>query len=601
MNRRLPSTRRLLRLTVGMATALASAGAGFGRPAEPVVVDWSEIRVGHWVEVRGRWVESTRFEASRLDLIEPRSAPRLWGVAEQGEVPGTLAVLGQTLVFDEGSKMSQPMAELVGRRVRVQGSFGAQRQFHVRSIAARSPGRDRILGRVGSVRSRDANGLRLTIQGFEVHVAPNAEMRSEGPSFDLARTAPTQLASSYSWIEDIDDLLGDGFQLHRDVSLRLRQDLSTTSRRNFELDDPDDRDVDLDDDLDDSAHSLRLQLTWTPNSRATFAIDGRHRWRHRDVRGATDDDSDLRLNEAWLLVRDIGWGVDMQIGRTDHDDPREWLYDQNLDGVRLFKTTQRLRWELGLSTTLSDGSSFDRSATNAVLYIVNKSGPRHLAGYVVHRSFGGGRQLERSHVGARLLGPLHRRVRVWSEASMMLGRADQRDLRAWALDLGGTVALDARGHTQLSAGFAKASGDRRGPSSTTDTSTEFRQTGLHDNDARLGGLAAVRYYGELLDPELSNLEITTLGVSHEVVDDVSVELIGHTYRQSTSTDRLRSDVDQRPSGLDVDLGWELDLVLAFRRFRRWDVEMVGAHFHPGRAFPDAESARLVRFQIRYRY
>ena len=596
---RAPGSRLRCALTLAVLLGLHLPGHATASdrlpPSEPAADVLGALRVGHWVEVRGQFVGPGNFLAQRVDAIEPRSFPRLWGVAEPGSEPGTLVVLGHSLALGEDAKVTERSEGFAGRRVRLQGTFGAQRTFYVRSISARSPGLDRILGRVGSVRSTTHGGLRLNLHGFDVEVPAAAETRSEGPVAMLNRTSPTQLTSSYSSIEDIDDLLGDGFQLGRNLGLRLRQDVSTTSRRNYELDNQDDRDIDPDDDLDDAAHSLRFQLAWTPSSRTTVLLDARHRLRHRDVRGEADDDSDLRLNEAWLLVRDVGWGIDLQVGRTDHDDPREWLYDQNLDGLRFFKTTARTQWDLSLSTTL-DGSSLDESATNAILYVANRRGPRHLAGYIVHRRFGDGRDLERSHVGARVLGPASRRIRFWGETSLLIGSHGGNSLRGWAADLGATIALDERRRTRLTAAFAKASGDRSGG-----TITEFRQTGLHDNDARLGGLAAVRYYGELFDPELSNLEVTTLAIARELVDDVSLELIGHTYRQSIPDNRVRSDIDQRPNGIEKDLGWELDLVLAFRRFRRWDVEIVGSHFEPGSAFPGSESARLGRIQIRYRY
>jgi hypothetical protein len=65
----------------------------------------------------------------------------------------------------------------------------------------------------------------------------------------------------------------------------------------------------------------------------------------------------------------------------------------------------------------------------------------------------------------------------------------------------------ARLRPSLTLAYARGSGGE--DSATRDAN--FRQTGLHENKARLAGVKRLRRYGELLQPDLSNLAITTLG------------------------------------------------------------------------------------------
>ena len=103
-------------------------------------------------------------------------------------------------------------------------------------------------------------------------------------------------------------------------------------------------------------------------------------------------------------------------------------------------------------------------------------------------------------------------------------------------------------------------------------------------------MTSFRYYGELLDPELANLQILTAGIGFvSRKKKASLDLIGHYYRQhQPSSELFWTDIDERPNGIDPDLGWEIDAVFGWRNRRRWDLEAVGAYFQPGKAFDDAD-------------
>src|SRR5262249_40724325 len=124
---------------------------------------------------------------------------------------------------------------------------------------------------------------------------------------------------------------------------------------------------------------------------------------------------------------------------------------------------------------------------------------------------------------------------------------------------------------------------------------------------KFGGVTTFKYYGELIDPELSNLGIFTLGVGTLLSDWVSLDLVYHTYKQDVAQKELSfppTDSSLRRatlSGLDADVGSEIDLIFGYRRFESWDLEIVGAYFDSGDAFTVGDDAEYLKVQLRYRF
>ncbi len=573
------------------ALSLVAAADPVPSSEEPGWLD--RLRVGHWVEVRGE-LGSGGFVATRVEARKPRREARIWGTAEAGLRAGELKILGTRIEITPTTKWrGGSRITALGQRVRVRGHLSSLRVFLAERVEVREAGVERIEGRIDALRKTEDGGLALEILGFQVRVPPEARQRTEAPFERLPRILPRPLESSAADVADNDDLLGEGFQLGAQAHVALRQDVNYNSRRNFELDERDDTDIDDQDDRDDASHNLRARLTWAPSSRLSGLLDVRHRWRHRELRGDfSETDSRTRLGEAYVLARDLA-GFDLQIGRQDFDEPREWLYDQNLDALRISRRIADVDVELSLSTTLDDGSSRDRAATNSILYVSNRYGPRHVAGYVVHRNFGDGRSETQTHVGARYVGTLSRHTRGWLELSRLEGDRQGASFSGWGGDLGVSWVAAAAHRLTLTAGYAYGSGNRDGRG--------FRQTGLQDNNTRVGGVTAVRYYGELFDPELANLRIATLGVGGRLTQRTSIEVLAHRYWQDVASTRiLNSNLDSRPNGVDRDLGWETDLVVGLR-LQRWDFELVLAHFSRGSAFGEGDDATSLNAQIRFRY
>jgi alginate production protein len=132
---------------------------------------------------------------------------------------------------------------------------------------------------------------------------------------------------------------------------------------------------------------------------------------------------------------------------------------------------------------------------------------------------------------------------------------------------------------------------------------DFRQTGYEDNSSQWNGVSQVRYYGALLDPELSNLTVFTAGAGVRPVPQASIETLYHRYRQYYAVDETRGaliDPPARPNGIDPELGDALDVVLGVSElWGRVTAAWTFAWFFPGPAFaPREETAFLHRFELR---
>ena len=115
-------------------------------------------------------------------------------------------------------------------------------------------------------------------------------------------------------------------------------------------------------------------------------------------------------------------------------------------------------------------------------------------------------------------------------------------------------------------------------------------------------MTSFRYYGELVDPELANLHIGTLGIGYRFNDTSSLDLVGHYYLQDEPARKLvDSDLDEKANGVDREIGWELDAILGWRPLPAWDFELVYGWFRPGKAFEGASDASLGKVQVRFRY
>jgi alginate production protein len=113
-------------------------------------------------------------------------------------------------------------------------------------------------------------------------------------------------------------------------------------------------------------------------------------------------------------------------------------------------------------------------------------------------------------------------------------------------------------------------------------------------------VADFKYYGELLDPELSNLSIFTAGTGINPTEESSIDLVYHYYLQDKASNSLRNvGIEAEPDGRNKGLGSEIDLILGYvGRGETIELALILGYFIPGSAFPsESENSFLTKLVL----
>lgn len=149
-------------------------------------------------------------------------------------------------------------------------------------------------------------------------------------------------------------------------------------------------------------------------------------------------------------------------------------------------------------------------------------------------------------------------------------------------DGGGAWETEWPGKPSLTVGYAFGSGDSEPGDGR---SRAFSQTGLGNNDAAFGGVEYFNYYGELLEPELSNLNVWTVALAFEFWRRSSLVLVHHSYLQAHAAPILRdADLLVDPTGRRRAIGHAWDVVLGLQEWDRVEIDLIGSLFRAGPAY-----------------
>ncbi len=411
--------------------------------------------------------------------------------------------------------------------------------------------------------------------------------------------------------------------LGRPVELGVSYETSLEQRRDFDLDATRQRDRDV---LD---HELKLDARMRVNdSLMLFAqVVGLADRRKSRRDGSAQTTRAVERGQFWLLAERLGGHpLAVQAGRLPLIERRSWWWDDDLDAVRLLYTPGPWRVETGLARELAGVSSATRGVDPERKGVTRWFGqstlrwaPRHAleAFWLMANDASGapapgtlfvdGREdandARLRWIGARASGEVrwasNHRWTYRADAALLRGReartafdttpddllsagnTSTRRVRGHAWDVGTQWVLPGDLRPTFSLGVAQGSGGER--SATQDHN--FRQTGLQENKGRVAGVKRVRYYGALLDPELSNLRIVSAGAGVRLLQNSSIELLAHQYRQRQASTRLAgSRLSEDPLGVNPKIGHEVDLYVAVREWRNVELTLSLSSFRPGAAF-----------------
>lgn len=385
--------------------------------------------------------------------------------------------------------------------------------------------------------------------------------------------------------------------------------------------------------------SMRLELTARGpaglsaflklRSRNTFVLENAP-LRKRPKEQAID------LYEGYILWRDImALPLALQVGRQDFDEYREWIFDAQLDAIRAYAyPLYPITLEVAYINSLDD--SRDNKFRTLTDYLVHLHGrpvsSTELGAYRLWRTDDDIRGREPIWTGVRWRGN-YIGIRPWADWSWLRGWDKGRRFRASAYDLGVTLAKSLGSQrVSVTVANARSTGNSADPK-TTKVDEQFHQTGYEDNTGVYDGVVSLQYYGEIFDPELSNLDILTLGAGVRMSSNTSLDFVYHRYRQAEfsggvvardleATDLTVFDFGGRgvDNGRPVKtleayqkVGWEVDVVVGFvRAFGFLDIKWVTGFFIPQDALsppfweqlpfkPKKRTSYLNQLNVEYRF
>lgn len=412
--------------------------------------------------------------------------------------------------------------------------------------------------------------------------------------------------------------------------------------------------------------SLQLDVFYPFLPNASIYVSGRGAWRNRVKADHAPERSDwvLARNESWLYLGSLlETPLGLQIGQQRFADEREWWWDQNLDALRVRFDRERFHAEASVAQQLfaeaTNADGIDPEQEDVLRFLGSAqwewASKQRIGLYLLHQDdsssplpqgacvrslppnfqpspfFTAGcidpnREDESdadltwfgiSAAGRRRLGragALH----YWLNAAGVVGdetfydvtgptnerrvgSVNHNDVRGWGIDVWATWQTKIAARPRLTLGYAFGSGERN---AVKQQDTGFRQTGLQDNNDKLLGVDSFRYYGELVDPELSNLHIVTAGLGFRLLRESSIELLYHYYRQAHAAPFLRDVGFKRdPDGRHRSIGQELDVVLGLEDWDPFEIEIIGALFRTGAAFAPDENhlSSLGILQVRLNF
>ncbi len=430
--------------------------------------------------------------------------------------------------------------------------------------------------------------------------------------------------------------------LGRPITIGGEVDIEIDSRTDFTLepDRADDR-VIFNPDLElEFLYPIRDKLVFFGELELEYDKDIRREDAEKQSDGA------VGRGQTWLYasnVFDSDFGV--QIGRQTIRDRREWWWDEKLDSIRLHFDHTPYEFEISLAeelgaTTIDEDLDPEKEDIQRLLargrwdwaerqqlelFFLRQDDDSSTpgSGGVLNQDNEDEIDADLTWLGLRAMGRLRNKTLgkfyYWLDSALVDGdetvidfddiddarstvdEIESRDVRGWALDLGTTIETKLNGEPRVTIGYARTSRDND-PDNGVDRT--FRQTGLQGNEDKLRSVERFPYYGALLEPELSNLEIFTLGVGFPLLKNSSIDLVYHEYSQVQSADFLRdSRLRADPQGDDTDIGRELDLIVSLEEWKHWEAQVSVGVFEAGRAFGalDGETANSVVLTLEYNF
>lgn len=452
----------------------------------------------------------------------------------------------------------------------------------------------KVEGELSKVESADSE---IVVGGIRL---PFQQGASIGVLGDRASDDPLALFKA-------DDQKGVPFSIQASENLFLGGSASVdyTDEEEYDLDRTSERDQ------SQVSESFNIDALWLFDDKASYAIfeagAGRNdNYNDNPTRADTTNET-VQITRGALSLA-VAERIQLLVGRTDFEDEKEWLFDRTMDGFRAIYNEADWRLDVGAAVGrdfAAPTNNTDNTKLMMSMLRYRMSPDWWLGAYLIKREDDNARDHEPVLFGVRSIDDPKVGFGHWAELGFARGHSrwaindggpiddevanNVENIEGWAFDVLARYTFEDDYRASFALGYAYGSGER--DSSATQG---YRQSGFNDNNAKLGGVTSIRYYGDVFRPELANVAILTAAASFRPMTNTSLSAIYHTYLQDYASQTaplndLRIGTGSIPNGIDPDLGWELDLVLGYRA-GLLTVEAVLGHFEPGPAFDGQDAA-----------
>ena len=434
-----------------------------------------------------------------------------------------------------------------------------------------------------------------------VFIQPTLALNSKENQKDIRNNPLTYENEQEEIPFDPDDIPPLTFNVTNELSFGAKLNLK------FELFENEDLQHKETDDITEFQTRFSIAMLYLPTQNLSLLLEGQFEYSTplEDFANLEDRETEMDLKRGYILWEDVFIpSLDIQLGRARIKDKREWVLDKNLDAIRIGYEIGRFSIDLSGSTNIIDPKNSRDRIINYYLKTSYKYGKKSkISLYGLLRRDNSDKNFNPSYIGLSLRERSIKRQKIWLNTAFVLGHDDDKRLRGYGVDFGWVSRFRYFLKPYFTLGFAFGSGDSK-EEANSGVDRNFRQTKLHDNNAKYDGETKFKYYGEVFDPELSNMMIWTAGLGIKPFDDTSIDVVYHRYAQVERSDKLRNtSIDPDPTGRSKDLGQEVDLIIGTEISDNIEVSLTGGVFLPGNAFPnDEDDVALfgeIKFQIAF--
>ncbi len=364
---------------------------------------------------------------------------------------------------------------------------------------------------------------------------------------------------------------------------------------------------------------LGIRYNNSINNNLFFDIDVRAVYEYLKYKDLTESNAYIELKRLSLEVPVLfNSYLSAKVGRMSFKDKRTWWYDNELDTLKLFYDSTILSWDVAVGTRLTDeraSAGDQRVGLEGSKYVIAHLDyhyyyKHHFETFFVYEDNGQDKNpigavndftnrissySKLGWIGFRGYGELANSIEYWGDVAYVNG--DIQNLQYSTNDDGFAVVVDASDVSVsgfgLDAGtlykldnfgvgiaYAYGSGD-----SSKSSQNIFLQSSISNNKSSMIGTTRYRYYGEMLDPQLSNMQIISLYAGTRIYGNTWIEANYHKYTQQVATTDLRSSsLIIQTNGIDKEIGEELDVILGGKYDNKTEAQLILSGFFGGDAF-----------------